>query len=81
MSVTRRVLSEAPDPYDPKRKIYLLTCGHRVSRRRGGRAKAWCHCGFCHEYPTTREILADTHYIDKQWEKEVARAYAEAAGK
>lgn len=42
----RKVARSTRDPTDPKRTLYMLDCGHSVSRRTNGE-KLWCDCAEC----------------------------------
>jgi hypothetical protein len=42
----RKVARSISDPSDNKRRIYMLDCGHHVSRR-GASDKRWCECLTC----------------------------------
>jgi hypothetical protein len=44
--VRRAVVRSTSDPSDNKRRIYMLECGHSVSRR-GASDKRWCECTKC----------------------------------
>lgn len=49
----KKVLRIDHDPYDPKRKRYLLECGHTVSRKTDWN-KRKAACEFCPPIPPRR---------------------------
>lgn len=45
--LTRAVVLSRPDPADNRRRIYLLDCGHEITRRYTATGKRIAVCGLC----------------------------------
>lgn len=76
----RRIVSWKPDPARPGRRLFKLSCGHRVSRRPDN-AKQQAYCGHCEALRTAPDdsLLCNTLHYSAAWDAEIAAAYAEAA--
>lgn len=57
----RAIVDVRRDPADKKRHLYMLDCGHKVSRRANS-VKQWAMCGHC------QAMLQSASLIDAAWQ-------------